>query len=428
MKNSMKNSKFMKTMSIVLVLVTLFSFCTVSASAAYSTGNYVIAASNGSNVRSGAGTGYSIVGAASKGVTFNVTKISGSWGYTSSIKCTNGTKSGWVCLDYCTYKGSSSNSSRATYNDVFASTRGSGYSLSQARAYEATTFTQGTFIYVWAFVHDINNNLYKSYSSGTCNMTLSIYRPNGSCAFSHTYNNSDNNWIGQKLDEAGTWKIQSKITGSLSGTNTRAITVKSSSSSSSTYYTLTYNANGGSNAPSPQRVKANTGFYLSSSKPTRSGYTFLGWSTNKNATSASYAPGAGVKMNSNVTLYAVWKYNNVKPTSISLNCTSYTMNVGNGKQLYATVYPSNASDKTVYWSSSDSRIASVSGSGRISAKAPGVATITAKTSNGKTSTCTVTVRGVVIKCSDLYLYPTVGDILYFSAKAYPSDTTSFKWT
>lgn len=66
----------------------------------YKTGTYKVNTSSGVNVRSGAGTGYSKVGAATNGTQFNVTKISGDWGYTNSIRCTNGTKSGWVCLSY----------------------------------------------------------------------------------------------------------------------------------------------------------------------------------------------------------------------------------------------------------------------------------------------------------------------------------------
>ena len=120
---------------------------------------------------------------------------------------------------------------RSTYNDVFASLKGKGYSLSQAKSSASTSFNKGDFVYVWGWLHDANNNLYKSYGSGTCNMTLSIYRPDGSCAYTYTYNNSDNNWIGQKLDQAGTWKIQCQITGALKGTNTRSITVKDNGSS-----------------------------------------------------------------------------------------------------------------------------------------------------------------------------------------------------
>lgn len=413
-----------KVIAIVLVIMTLVSTLAITASAAsYSTGSYSVTASSGVNVRKGAGTNYSKVGSAIKGTTFTVSKISGSWGYTSSIKCTNGYKSGWISLNNCRYN----SSSRSTYNDVFASVKGSGYSLSQARSSQATTFNKGTFVYVWGYLHDVNNNLYKSYGSGTCNMTLSIYRPDGSCAYTYTYKNSDNNWIGCKLDQAGTWKIQSKITGSLTGTNTRTITVKETSTT--TYYTLTYNANGGSNAPSSQRVKANTNFYLSSSKPTRSGYTFLAWSTSKTATSASYAPGKGVKINSNITLYAIWKKNaTVNPTSVSLNYSSYTMNEGSTKQLTATIYPTNASNKSVTWSSSNSRIVSVSSSGKLTANAPGTVKITAKTSNGKTKTCTVTVKGIVISGEPLFAFPTVGDSIYLSAKAYPSNTTKFTWS
>lgn len=63
-------------------------------------------------------------------------------------------------------------------------------------------------------------------------MTLAIYRPDGSCALSHTYNNCDINWIGQRLDRAGTWYIQSKITGALTGNNVQTITVKENVSAS----------------------------------------------------------------------------------------------------------------------------------------------------------------------------------------------------
>ena len=293
-----------KVVSIVLVIVTLISTLSITASAAtYSKGTYSVTASSGVNVRRGAGINYSKVGASKKGTTFNVSKISGCWGYTSSIKCTNGTKFGWVSLNNCKFIGSNNNSSRSTYNDVFASKNRS--SLSQAMATQSTVFNKNDFIYIWAYLHDANNNLYKTYGSGTCNMKITIYYPDGTVAHTCTYNNSDNNWIGRKLDRVGTWKIQSTITGALTGTNTRSITVKDVSTPK--YYTLTYNANGGYNAPSSQRVKDNTGFYLSNSKPIRSGYTFLGWSKDKNATSASYSPGAGVKTSSNVTLYAVWK-------------------------------------------------------------------------------------------------------------------------
>lgn len=125
-----------------------------------------------------------------------------------------------------------------TYNDVFASTKGRGYNISQGRSSASTSFTKGQYVYVWGYVHDANNNLYKSYSSGTVNMTLSIYKPNGSCAYTYTYNNSDNNWIGTTLNTTGTWKIQCKLSGSISGTNTQTITVKDSTPTYTTKYVI----------------------------------------------------------------------------------------------------------------------------------------------------------------------------------------------
>ena len=75
-------------------------------------------------------------------------------------------------------------------------------------------------------------------------------------------------------------------------------------------YTITYNANGGSGAPSSQTYTYKEGgnIYLSSTTPTRTGYTFLGWSLSSSATSASYSAGQwwGTHNNINCTLYAVW--------------------------------------------------------------------------------------------------------------------------
>ena len=157
--------------------------------------------------------------------------VAGTWKIQSKI-------SGSICgtnTQTITVKG---DTSRKTYNDVFASVKGKGYSLSQARSSASTSFKKGDFVYIWAYVHDANNNLYKSYSSGSCNMTLTFFRPNGTVAHTYTYNNSDNNWIGTSLNETGTWKIQSKITGSITGTNTQTITVKESNPTPTytTYY------------------------------------------------------------------------------------------------------------------------------------------------------------------------------------------------
>ena len=82
----------------------------------------------------------------------------------------------------------------------------------------------------------------------------------------------------------------------------------------------------------------------------------------------------------------------VVPTSVALNKTTLTLDIGKTSNLRATVYPSNASNKKCTWSSSNSSVATVDGNGKVTAKASGTATITVKTSNGKTATCKVTVN------------------------------------
>ena len=82
------------------------------------------------------------------------------------------------------------------------------------------------------------------------------------------------------------------------------------------YAYLYYNANGGSGAPSTQSdsiyassASGSKSFTISSTKPTKSGYTFLGWSTSSGASSASYQPGSTISVSygSSKTLYAVWE-------------------------------------------------------------------------------------------------------------------------
>ena len=116
---------------------------------------------------------------------------------------------------------------RDTYSGLFAAKIGSGYSLEQARAAAQTVFKKGDFVYVWGWLHDIDGNLLETYSSKVCNMKFFIYRPDGSLAFSYSYKNCCCNWIGQRLDVTGTWKIKSKISGALNGTSTRSIKVQS---------------------------------------------------------------------------------------------------------------------------------------------------------------------------------------------------------
>ena len=78
-------------------------------------------------------------------------------------------------------------------------------------------------------------------------------------------------------------------------------------------FTLNYDANGGNGAPASQTYKATSQyeksytFTISSQTPTREGYNFLGWNTDKNAATASKQPGNTIVVNNTTTLYAVWE-------------------------------------------------------------------------------------------------------------------------
>ena len=92
-------------------------------------------------------------------------------------------------------------------------------------------------------------------------------------------------------------------------------------------YTVSYDANGGSGAPASQTKTKDVALTLSSTKPTRTGYMFLGWAASKTATSAQYQPGGSYTANAAVTLYAVWKEN--APTyATTLTVSSATASQG----------------------------------------------------------------------------------------------------
>ena len=90
-------------------------------------------------------------------------------------------------------------------------------------------------------------------------------------------------------------------------------------------YTISYNANGGSGGPGSQTKTHGIKMLISRVEPTRSGYTFLGWSTSPSATSSSYQPGEWYYANADRTFYAVWKKN--APATYTV---SYDANGGSG--------------------------------------------------------------------------------------------------
>ena len=104
--------------------------------------------------------------------------------------------------------------------------------------------------------------------------------------------------------------------------------------------------------------------------------------------------------------------------------------VGDVETLIVIINPSNASNKNVYWTSSDQSVATVDNAGKVTAVKAGSATITVTTEDGgKTATCKVTVKekfypvtGVTLDKTSVEL--TEGDITVLTATVNPSNATN----
>ena len=94
----------------------------------------------------------------------------------------------------------------------------------------------------------------------------------------------------------------------------------------------------------------------------------------------------------------------VRVTGVTLDLYSLTLTAGESTVLTASVLPFNATDKTVFWSSSNTSVATVSDLGEVTALSQGSAIITVKTNDGaKTAKCSITVRAAQVTVSSVTL-------------------------
>ena len=80
----------------------------------------------------------------------------------------------------------------------------------------------------------------------------------------------------------------------------------------------------------------------------------------------------------------------VMVTSVSIDRSTAELIIGETVQLSAAVMPTDATNKSITWSSSNKEVATVSNDGKVTAVSEGLAGIMAK-AGGKTSVCVVTV-------------------------------------
>lgn len=112
-------------------------------------------------------------------------------------------------------------------------------------------------------------------------------------------------------------------------------------------------------------------------------------------------------------------------TGVKLDQTTLTLNAGKSAQLTATVSPSNATNKSVTWSASNSNV-SVSG-GKVTAKTAGSAIVTVTTADGGyTAQCNVTVNAsTAVDHTELTSLNLDGNC-YFDTEILPDEKTNTK--
>ena len=112
---------------------------------------------------------------------------------------------------------------------------------------------------------------------------------------------------------------------------------------------------------------------------------------------------------------------------VTLSSKSMTMTVGRTKTLVATISPSNATNKSVKWRSSDKSVVEISKKGKVEAVGPGEATITCTTNDGLyVAKCKITVIQPVIsvRLNKTSTTISIGDTKQLTAKIKPSDATN----
>lgn len=153
-----------------------------------------------------------------------------------------------------------------------------------------------------------------SYTSTTTNKTLSV--------------NRGTTYYYYGVPQTGYTMNSCTSSSPCSGTMTSSVT-KTLTASRKTY-TISYNANGGTGAPSSQTKTYGITLTLSNTKPVKIGYPFLGWTINSNGSGTVYQPGGSFTTNANTTLYA-------KYSTTLTNYTVYLDVIDTGESYQNTV-------------------------------------------------------------------------------------------
>ena len=160
-------------------------------------------------------------------------------------------------------------------------------------------------------IHNLNKYGFAISSGISCTSYIGSATKSGSGGFSasgDTYRDIVGSWSHtiKKTHSAQTVTLKAVTKNSSGFQNGTSTASKSINIPARTSYKVSYSANGGSGAPSSQTKWYGETLTLSSTQPTRTGYTFAGWATSSTATTASKKPGDSYTSNAAVTYYAVW--------------------------------------------------------------------------------------------------------------------------
>ena len=195
--------------------------------------------------------------------------------------------------------------------------------------------------------------------------------------------------------------------------------------------TLSYSANGGTNTvPDPVTLHAGLTTTISDgSGITKDTYANGGWNTADDGSGTPYGTGDTFTFKEDTTLYIDW--NEIRVTDLSLSSDTHTMERGDVLTLMAMVGPDNATYPEVTWTSSDTDVATVDSTGKVTAVDSGTASIIA-TADGKSAACEITVEVSVtgVTLSSHAEDMDRGDTLTLTATVSPDDTTKpeVAWT
>ncbi len=188
----------------------------------------------------------------------------------------------------------------------------------------------------------------------------------------------------------GTYTVWYKVEG---GTNYKDVAPQSITVViSERLFTITFDGNGGTGTMAAvTRAEGSTYTLPACEFIAPACKEFSGWQVG--ADTSLKAAGDSFTVTTDVTVKAVWK--DIAVTGVTLDKTSAALEIGGTITLTATVAPSDAANRNVNWSSSNTAVATVN-NGTVTAVAAGTATITVTTADGgKIATCTITVNSPV---------------------------------